>query len=141
MPIEPRGVVADWITSSGELTFYTSTQVPHFVRTFVAAICGIPESKVRVVAPDVGGGFGSKIDVYAEEFALAQASRLTGRPVKWIETRSEHMVSTVARPRPAADGHARGRRDGRMLALRVHLLQDCGAYLAAAHAEHRAPDA
>ena len=76
MPIEPRGVVADWISSSGELTFYTSTQVPHFVRTFVAAICGIPESKVRVIAPDVGGGFGSKINVYAEEFALAQASRL-----------------------------------------------------------------
>ena len=75
VPIEPRGVVADWITSSGELTFYTSTQVPHFVRTFVAAICGIPESKVRVIAPDVGGGFGSKLNVYAEEFALAQASR------------------------------------------------------------------
>ena len=110
VPIEPRAVVADWISSSGELTFYTSTQVPHFVRTFVAAICGIPESKVRVIAPDVGGGFGSKINVYAEEFAVAQASRLTGRPVKWIETRSESMVSHDPRPRSAADGHARGRR-------------------------------
>ena len=130
VPIEPRGVVADWISSSGELTFYTSTQVPHFVRTFVAAICGIPESKVRVVAPDVGGGFGAKIDVYAEEFVLAQVSRLTGRPVKWIETRSEHMVSTVAGRDQLQTATLAADESGRMLALRVHLLQDCGAYLA-----------
>jgi carbon-monoxide dehydrogenase large subunit len=129
VPIEPRGVVADWISSSGELTFYTSTQVPHFVRTFVAAICGIPESKVRVIAPDVGGGFGAKIDVYAEEFALAQASRLSGRPVKWIETRSESMVATVAGRDQLQTATLAADRDGRMLALRVHLLQDCGAYL------------
>ena len=129
VPIEPRGVVADWISSSGELTFYTSTQVPHFVRTFVAAICGIPESKVRVVAPDVGGGFGSKIDVYAEEFAIAQASRLSGRPVKWIETRTEHMVSTVAGRDQLQTATLAADKDGRILALKVHLLQDCGAYL------------
>ena len=129
VPMEPRGVVADWISSSGELTFYTSTQVPHFVRTFVAAICGIPESKVRVVAPDVGGGFGAKIDVYAEEFALAQASRLSGRPVKWIETRTESMVATVAGRDQLQTATLAADRDGRMLALRVHLLQDCGAYL------------
>ena len=96
MPIEPRGVVADWIPSSDELTLYTSTQIPHFVRTFVAAICGIPESKVRVIAPDVGGGFGSKLNIYAEEFAIAQASRLVAAaPVKWIEARSEAMVATI----------------------------------------------
>ena len=130
VPIEPRGAIADWISSSGELTFYTSTQVPHFVRTFVAAICGIPEAKVRVIAPDVGGGFGSKIDIYAEEFALAQVSRLTGRPVKWIETRSEHMVSTVAGRDQLQTATLAADKDGRMLALRVHLLQDCGAYLA-----------
>jgi len=130
VPIEPRGVVADWISSSGELTFYTSTQVPHFVRTFVSAICGIPEAKVRVVAPDVGGGFGAKIDVYAEEFVLAQVSRLTGRPVKWIETRSEHMVATVAGRDQLQTATLAADESGRMLALRVHLLQDCGAYLA-----------
>ena len=129
VPIEPRGVVADWISSSGELTFYSSTQVPHFVRTFVAAICGIPESKVRVVAPDVGGGFGAKIDVYAEEYVLAQASRLSGRPVKWIETRSESMVATVAGRDQLQTATLAADEDGRMLALRVHLLQDCGAYL------------
>jgi aerobic carbon-monoxide dehydrogenase large subunit len=129
VPIEPRGVIADWITANDELTFYTSTQVPHFVRTFVSAICGIPESKVRVVAPDVGGGFGSKIDVYAEEFALAQASRLAGRPVKWIETRTESMVSLVHGRDQLQTATLAADADGRMLALRVHLLQDCGAYL------------
>jgi carbon-monoxide dehydrogenase large subunit len=127
--IEPRGVIADWTSSNDEVTVYTSTQVPHFVRTFISAICGVAESKVRVIAPDVGGGFGCKIDVYAEEYAITQASRLSGRPVKWIETRTEHMVAAVAgrdqlqTATLAADG------DGRMLALRVHLLQDCGAYL------------
>ena len=84
---------------------------------------------MRVIAPDVGGGFGSKIDVYAEEFALAQASRLTGRPVKWIETRSESMVSTVHGRDQLQTATLAADRDGRMLALRVHLLQDCGAYL------------
>ena len=110
VPIEPRAVVADWITSNDELTFYTSTQVPHFVRTFVGAICGIPESKVRVIAPDVGGGFGAKLNVYAEEYAIAQASRLTGRPVKWIETRTRGDGLDDPRPRPAADRDDRGRR-------------------------------
>ncbi len=129
VPIEPRAIIADWITSSDELTFYTSTQVPHFVRTFVSAICGIPESKVRVIAPDVGGGFGSKIDVYAEEFVLAQVSRLTSRPVKWIETRSESMVSLVHGRDQLQTATLAADRDGRMRALRVHLLQDCGAYL------------
>jgi aerobic carbon-monoxide dehydrogenase large subunit len=127
--IEPRAVLADWISSSDELTFYTSTQVPHFVRTFVSAICGIPESKVRVIAPDVGGGFGSKLNVYAEEFAVAQASRLTGRPVKWIETRSEAMISTIHGRDQLQTATLAADRDGRMRALRVHLLQDCGAYL------------
>jgi carbon-monoxide dehydrogenase large subunit len=127
--IEPRGVLADWTTSNDEVTVYTSTQVPHFVRTFVSAICGVAESKVRVIAPDVGGGFGCKIDVYAEEYAVVQASRLSGRPVKWIETRSEHMVAAVAGRDQLQTATLAADRDGRMLALRVHLLQDCGAYL------------
>ena len=129
VPIEPRAVVADWITSNSELTFYTSTQVPHFVRTFVSAICGIPESKVRVIAPDVGGGFGAKLNVYAEEYALAQASRLTARPVKWIETRSEAMVSMIHGRDQLQTATLAADSDGRVRALRVHLLQDCGAYL------------
>ena len=127
--IEPRGVIADWTSSNDEVTVYTSTQVPHFVRTFISAICGVAESKVRVIAPDVGGGFGCKIDVYAEEYAITQASRLSGRPVKWIETRTEHMVAAVAGRDQLQTATLAADRDGRMLALRVHLLQDCGAYL------------
>jgi carbon-monoxide dehydrogenase large subunit len=129
VPIEPRAVVADWISASGELTFYTSTQVPHFVRTFVALVCGLPESRIRVIAPDVGGGFGSKINVHAEEFAVAQASRLSGRPVKWIETRSEAMAAMIQGRDQLQTATLAADRDGRMRALRVHLLQDCGAYL------------
>ena len=78
--METRGCVADWVTSTGEVTLYTSTQVPHFVRTFVAVINGTSESKVRVVAPDVGGGFGSKLNCYREEFlALRRLARPSAR--------------------------------------------------------------
>ena len=127
--IEPRGVLADWTTSSDELVLYTSTQVPHFVRTFVAANCGVPEGKVRVIAPDVGGGFGSKLQVYAEEFALAQASRLTGRPVKWVEGRSEAMHSTIHGRDQLQHIEVAADKDGRIQALRCELIQNVGAYL------------
>jgi carbon-monoxide dehydrogenase large subunit len=129
VPIEARAVLADWTSSNDEVTLYTSTQVPHFVRTFVAAICGVPEGKVRVIAPDVGGGFGAKLNVYAEEFAITQASRLTGRPVKWIETRSEAMVSTIHGRDQLQNATMAADREGRVQGIRVHLLQDCGAYL------------
>ena len=95
VPIEPRGVVAHWIPSSDELTMYTSTQIPHFVRTFLAICCNVSEAKVRVIAPDVGGGFGSKLNCYAEEFIAAAVSRQVGAPVKWIEERSEAMTATI----------------------------------------------
>ena len=94
VPIETRGVVADWNPATDELVVYTSTQVPHFVRTFVAIVCGVSEAKVRAIAPDVGGGFGAKLNAYAEEFIAAAASKQVGAPVKWIEERSEAMVAT-----------------------------------------------
>jgi carbon-monoxide dehydrogenase large subunit len=113
----------------GGFTVYSSTQVPHFLRDIVAMVCGVSDSKLRVVAPDVGGGFGSKLNVYAEEaLALALARRLQ-RPVKWVETRSENHVATT---------HGRGQvqriavaatREGRILGMRVNLLADMGAYL------------
>ena len=127
--IEPRAVLADWVTANDEVTLYTSTQVPHFVRTFVAAVLGVSEAKVRVIAPDVGGGFGSKLNVYAEEFAVAQASRLTGHPVKWIETRSEAMVSTIHGRDQLQHATLAADADGRVRALRIHMIQDVGAYL------------
>ncbi|MFC5995782.1 xanthine dehydrogenase family protein molybdopterin-binding subunit [Pseudonocardia hispaniensis] len=128
-PMEPRAVVVNPDPVGGGFTVYTSTQVPHFVRDLLAMICGISDTKIRVVAPDVGGGFGSKLNIYAEEaLALALARRL-GKPVKWTETRSEHHVATT---------HGRGQvqriavaatRDGRILGMRVNLLADMGAYL------------
>ncbi|HEX4673139.1 MAG TPA: molybdopterin cofactor-binding domain-containing protein, partial [Solirubrobacteraceae bacterium] len=90
--IEPRGVLAQY--RAGKLTVWSSTQVPHFLRLFLTICVGIPEDRVRVVAPEVGGGFGSKLNIYAEEIGLAWASTKLRRPVKWIETRSEGMMVT-----------------------------------------------
>ncbi len=129
VPIEPRGVVAHWIPSSDELTMYTSTQIPHFVRTFLAICCNVSEAKVRVIAPDVGGGFGSKLNCYAEEFIAAAVSRHVAAPVKWIEERSEAMTATIHGR--AQDQHMEiaATRDGRITGMRVEFVQDCGSYL------------
>ena len=128
-PIEPRGVVAHWIPSSDELTVYTSTQIPHFVRTFLAICCNVSEAKVRVVAPDVGGGFGSKLNCYAEEFIAAAVSRKVGAPVKWIEERSESMTATIHGRAQDAHMEIAATREGKVLGLRAHYVQDCGSYL------------
>lgn len=127
--MEPRAVVAAPMGVSGEFTVWSATQVPHFVRVFLAAVIGLDEGKVRVIAPDVGGGFGSKLDFYAEEvLALVLADKL-GCPVKWTETRSEGFQATihgrdqVQRVSLAMDA------DGRFRGLKVDLLADMGAYL------------
>ena len=129
VPIEPRGVVADFRGASDEVTLWTSSQVAHFVRTFVGVICGTGESRTRVIAPDVGGGFGSKLNCYAEEFAAVQASKLTGRPVKWIETRSEAMTATTHGRDMLQEAEIGASRDGRIGAIRLEAWQNCGAYL------------
>ena len=91
--MEPRAVLAEPFPATGEFTLWTSTQVPHFVRLLMSSVCGIGEQKLRVIAPDVGGGFGGKLNVYAEEaIALAVARRL-GRPVKWTATRGEDYLA------------------------------------------------
>ena len=93
--IEPRAVFVTPIPATGEFTMWSTTQVPHIARITLSGVVGIPEAKLRVIAPDVGGGFGSKLNVYAEEaLALAVARRL-GRAVKWTETRSEGYLSTI----------------------------------------------
>ena len=129
LAMEPRAVVASPLGHSGEYTVWSATQVPHILRLMLALTTGIPEQQLRVVAPDVGGGFGSKLNVYAEEaLALVLAKRL-GRPVKWTETRSEGFQSTihgrdqVQRISLAMDA------DGRFRGLKVDLLADMGAYL------------
>ena len=127
--IETRGVVVQRDPGHDGFVVYSSTQIPHITRGMLSMMCGVPENRVRVVAPDVGGGFGSKLNVYAEEaLALALAKRLD-RPVKWIEDRSENYLATA---------HGRGQiqfielaatNEGKILGLRVKLLGDMGAYL------------
>jgi carbon-monoxide dehydrogenase large subunit len=125
--MEPRSVVAQWVGS--EVTLWSATQIPHVLRFALAAFFGIPEQDVRVIAPDVGGGFGSKLQVTAEEVLAVLIGRRVGKPVKWTESRSEgnmtvhHGRDQWQRIRIAAD------HDGRVRGLEVDLLADMGAYL------------
>ncbi len=127
--METRGVVADWVRASGEVTLYTSTQVPHFVRTFVAVINETSESKVRVVTPDVGGGFGAKLNTYREEYLACAASKIVGAPVKWIEDRSESHNATIHGRDQHQQYEAAVEADGKIRALRFRAVQNNGAYL------------
>src|SRR6266566_1060051 len=125
--MEPRAVVCSDV--GGEFTVWSATQIPHILRVMLALITGIPEQNIRVIAPDVGGGFGSKLQVTAEEVLAVLIARKLGRPVKWTESRSEgnmtvhHGRDQWQRLRIAADG------DGRIRGLDVDLLADMGAYL------------
>jgi aerobic carbon-monoxide dehydrogenase large subunit len=125
-PIEPRGVVAEY--RAGELTVWSSTQVPHLVRLFFAVQMGLGEDKVRIIAPEVGGGFGAKLQITAEETLCAWASKKLGHPVKWTETRSEHMAASH-HGRDQVDYVRMGaRRDGTITAFHARIVQDLGAY-------------
>ncbi|MEO3873518.1 xanthine dehydrogenase family protein molybdopterin-binding subunit [Nonomuraea sp. B12E4] len=125
--MEPRAVLAD--TDGDSYTLWSSTQIPHVLRVMLAVVTGVPEHKLRVIAPDVGGGFGSKLQVTAEEVLCLLLTRRLGRPVKWTESRSEgnltvhHGRDQIQHIRLAADA------DGRIRGLRVSLLADMGAYL------------
>ena len=128
VPIEPRGVVAHPATADGLFTVWSSTQVPYAVRAAIARALGLGESRVRVLAPDVGGGFGIKGHAYAEEVLIAVVARRLGRPVKWIETRREHFQTAA----PDRDQRHRARlgvrRDGSLTAVETHFTRDHGAY-------------
>jgi aerobic carbon-monoxide dehydrogenase large subunit len=125
--IEPRGVLADY--RAGALTMHSSTQVPHFLRLFLALQLGISEDRVRAIAPEVGGGFGSKLQIYGEEIALAWASRKLERPIKWVESRTEGMQSTHHGRDQVAYVRIGANRDGKITAFHARLLVDMGAYL------------
>ena len=125
-PIECRGVIADY--RAGSLTLYSATQVPHFVRLFMALLLGLGEDHVRVIAPDVGGGFGQKLQVYGEELLACWASRKLGLPVKWIETRSENMSVAHQGRDQISQVKMGARRDGTITAFHVKILADFGAY-------------
>jgi len=124
--METRGVVAQF--RGGELTIWTSTQIPHVVKTTVAETVRVPEHQVRVVAPEVGGGFGSKLDVYAEEALLAALAVALGRPVKWIETRQENFLATVHGRGQVSYVDVAAKADGTITGLRARVLADLGAY-------------
>ncbi|TCJ15000.1 xanthine dehydrogenase family protein molybdopterin-binding subunit, partial [Rubrobacter taiwanensis] len=127
--IEPRAVVANPDPVNGGFTVYSSTQIPHILKSVLSMISGVPEQRLRVVAPDVGGGFGSKLNVYAEEaLALALARRLD-RPVKWVEERSENYLATIHGRDQIQDIELAADRDGKILGMRVKLVADMGAYL------------
>jgi carbon-monoxide dehydrogenase large subunit len=125
-PIECRGVLAEY--RAGSLTLWTSTQVPHFVRLFMALLLGMTEDHVRVIAPEVGGGFGSKLQIYGEELLACWCSRKLGRPVKWIETRSENMSVTHQGRDQIAQVKMGAKRDGTITAFHVKIIADFGAY-------------
>ncbi|MFI1415041.1 aerobic carbon-monoxide dehydrogenase large subunit [Streptomyces sp. NPDC020707] len=127
-PLETCGAVASMDPVDGKLTLYSTTQAPHAHRTLYAMVAGIPEHKIRVVAPDIGGGFGNKVGIYPGYVCAIVGSIVTGRPVKWMEDRSENLMSTSF----ARDYHMAGEiaatREGRILGVRVEVLADHGAF-------------
>jgi carbon-monoxide dehydrogenase large subunit len=126
--MEPRGVLARYFPGEEELTLWSSTQIPHLMRTQVALMIGIPENKLRVITPEVGGGFGSKLNVYAEEALLGWISMQLGKPVKWIETRRENMQATIHGRGQVGDIEIAFKNDGTITGLRYSVFADLGAY-------------
>ena len=128
MPMEPRGVLADFNPGGGRLTVWSSTQIPHLLRTQIAAMLSFHESSVHVITPEVGGGFGSKLNVYAEEALVAHLSIKLGKPVKWMESRRENFQATIHGRDEIAYLEMALKRDGTALGLRCRVVADLGAY-------------
>jgi aerobic carbon-monoxide dehydrogenase large subunit len=127
-PLETCGAVADFNPVSGQLTVWTTSQAPHAHRTLYALVVGLPEHKIRIISPDIGGGFGNKAPIYPGYICAIVGSMVTGCPVKWMEDRSENLMSTTF----ARDYHMHGEiaatRDGKILGLRARVLADHGAF-------------
>ncbi len=128
--MEPRGTLCE-VSAAGDITVTTSTQGPHILRTAFTLVLGIPEAKVRVIAPDVGGAFGSKLDVYAEDVIAITLARKLGRPVKWIEERSEACVATIHGRDMIQEIELAATADGKITGVRTLLTASMGAYLQA----------
>ncbi|HJS49316.1 MAG TPA: aerobic carbon-monoxide dehydrogenase large subunit [Gaiellaceae bacterium] len=128
-PLECCGCVADVNPATGTATIYMTSQAPHVHRTLFAIVAGLPEHKIRIISPDIGGGFGNKVPIYPGYVVATAASLLIGRPVKWVEDRTGNLISTGF----ARDYHMRGElavKDGKMTGLRASLLSDQGAFFA-----------
>jgi aerobic carbon-monoxide dehydrogenase large subunit len=127
--IEPRSVLVQPSPATEEFTMWSATQVPHIARVTLSGTTGIPESKLRVIAPDVGGGFGSKLNVYAEEAICLALARRLGRPIKWTEERSEAYVATIHGRDVVQQIELAATADGKITAVRTRLLAAMGAYM------------
>ena len=130
--LEPRGCVGEYDAASGSYTLHTSTQNPHGVRKEVSEVLGIPETRLRVIGPDVGGGFGMKADAYPEDALVLWASRVAGRPVRWISTRSEALASDTCGRDQVVHGELAFDDTGRILGIRAQAMQNVGAWIAPA---------
>ena len=129
-PLETCGILADVNSVSGQATIYMTSQAPHAHRTVFAMVAGLPEQNIRIISPDIGGGFGNKVPVYPGYVVATAASLVIGKPVKWVESRTENLISTGF----ARDYHMKGElaltNEGRILGLRVEMLSDQGAFYA-----------
>ena len=131
-PLETCGCVASFDKVKGDLTVYITSQAPHVVRTVVGLLSSVPESKIRIISPDIGGGFGNKVGVYPGYVCAIAASIVLGRPVKWVESRAENLTSTAFARDYWMTGELAATRDGIIKALRVHVTADHGAFDACA---------
>jgi len=127
--MEPRGVVASYRKPDNELVVWCSTQTPHGLRTLLANMLHVPENQTRVIAPEVGGAFGCKVDLYAEDGLVGYLAKKTGRPVKWIEGRRENLAATIHGRGQIDDVELALKKDGTILGMRVKAIADLGAFL------------
>jgi aerobic carbon-monoxide dehydrogenase large subunit len=127
-PMETCGCVADYERVSGKLTLWSTTQAPHAHRTVYALVSGLPEHKIRIIAPDIGGGFGGKVPIYPGYVCAIVASLVIGKPVKWMEDRTENLVSTGFARDYIMRGEIAASKDGKIRAIRTHVLADHGAF-------------
>ena len=126
--METRGVVAEFRKSDKTLTVWSSSQIPHLLRNILSALVGLPQHQVRVIVPEVGGGFGAKLNIYPEEMLAAFASMQTGRPVKWIEDRSENLSSTIHGRDQIDYIEIAATKEGKVTGLKVYGISDLGSY-------------
>ncbi len=130
--MEPRAALAQWVGVTGELTLWSTTQNPHIVRLLLSSVAGVPEHKIRVIAPEVGGGFGSKIAFYADEAITVFCAMKLGRPVKWTETRSENYQATTHGRDHIEEVELAATTDGKITGIRGRVYAGMGAYLSTA---------
>ncbi|HLH61001.1 MAG TPA: molybdopterin cofactor-binding domain-containing protein [Ktedonobacteraceae bacterium] len=128
VPIETRGVVVEYHKALKTLNVWSSSQIPHLLRNILAATVGLPQHQVRVIVPEVGGGFGCKLNVYPEEICAAYAAMKTGQPVKWIEDRSENLAATIHGRDQVDYVEVAATKEGKITGLKIHGISDLGAY-------------